>query len=819
MKKLRLNRFILVLSLLAVIGYAEAQVNTNPTWYVGGRIFNDGPSGSFDDIAVKDPTIVYSGGRYHMFYTGRDNNSWRMGYASATTLEGLNNSSHTYMSNLASVTGNYFCAPQVFYHTSKGQWYLIFQSGVGGATYSTNSNVGNPSGWSTPRSMGFSGGIDFTCIREGNTMYLFYAPADDSRTILRRSTSVANFPTGWSSATVVATNTFEGQNVYRNLADGQYYMIVEDIARHFELWRASSPGGSFTKLAEEWAHRNDIVYEADHWTDQISHGEVIRAGTNEYMEVTDLNNCTMIFQGVVDGNYGSYWQIPYDIGVARNGSGGDPTPPPGNCGGGSYGSGTPLRFVMRGTTGTEQVQISIGNNEVANFTLCTDMADYLCSTGSYTGEIYARFHNDEGSRDVQIDYVSVDGEYRQAEDMGYNTGVWQDGSCGGSYSEWLHCNGTIGFGTVSETTPPPPPPPAGSDVWLEAECGILGSFWNVSSSSSASNDQYITVQSGTNSTGSAPSSSSGHAVFDFSVSESGNYNVWARVITPSPTDDSFWVRMDGGSWFQWNNIGPNSSWAWEQAQSYNLSTGSHTLTVAYREDGAQLDKIYIGNSTPAGEGSAAANCSSSPPPSGDYTITVRARGTAGSEQLRLSVGGTAIQTWTLSTNMSNYSASTGLSGGILLDFINDDGTNRDVQVDYVQVPGATWQAEDQSSNTAVWQDGSCGGSYSEWMHCGGYIGFGAYKSGNEDKVKIEPGLTADVHIYPNPVTEGWINIQLIGLEGKNELHVIDMNGRIVKEFISEDQQFLEVELDINPGIYLLRVFDEDINLIKRLIVN
>jgi hypothetical protein len=157
-------------------------------------------------------------------------------------------------------------------------------------------------------------------------------------------------------------------------------------------------------------------------------------------------------------------------------------------------------------------------------------------------------------------------------------------------------------------------------VWLEAECGARGSLWNVVSSGSASNGSYVTIQAGNNSTGSAPTNTNGHINFTFSVGPSGNYIVWGRVITPNANDDSFWIRMDGGSWIMWNNIAPGSSWHWDevhnsnngnQVVNFNLSSGSHTLTVAYREDGTQLDKIYITNSgtTPSGTGSAATNCS------------------------------------------------------------------------------------------------------------------------------------------------------------------------------------------------------------------
>ncbi|MBN2019324.1 MAG: hypothetical protein JW749_03785, partial [Sedimentisphaerales bacterium] len=105
------------------------------------------------------------------------------------------------------------------------------------------------------------------------------------------------------------------------------------------------------------------------------------------------------------------------------------------------------------------------------------------------------------------------------------------------------------------------------------------------------------------------------------------------------------------------------------------------------------------------------------------TIGVRARGTAGSESINLTVGGSTIATWTLTTSMATRTATTSLSGSCNVVFTND-ASGRDVQVDYITVDGSTRQAEDQATNTGVWQNGSCGGSYSEWLHCNGYISFG-----------------------------------------------------------------------------------------------
>jgi endo-1,4-beta-xylanase len=44
----------------------------------------------------------------------------------------------------------------------------------------------------------------------------------------------------------------------------------------------------------------------------------------------------------------------------------------------------------------------------------------------------------------------VNGSVRQAEQQTYNTGVWQNNACGGGTgrSEWLNCNGAIGFGDL-----------------------------------------------------------------------------------------------------------------------------------------------------------------------------------------------------------------------------------------------------------------------------------------------------------------------------------------------------------------------------------
>ncbi len=105
------------------------------------------------------------------------------------------------------------------------------------------------------------------------------------------------------------------------------------------------------------------------------------------------------------------------------------------------------------------------------------------------------------------------------------------------------------------------------------------------------------------------------------------------------------------------------------------------------------------------------------------TIVVRAHGVAGSEHIKVTVAGTQVGSWILTTSYANYSCTASGTGDIQVAYDND-ATGRDVQIDYITVNGSTLQAEAQATNTGAYQNSKCGGSYSEWLYCNGYIDFG-----------------------------------------------------------------------------------------------
>lgn len=156
------------------------------------------------------------------------------------------------------------------------------------------------------------------------------------------------------------------------------------------------------------------------------------------------------------------------------------------------------------------------------------------------------------------------------------------------------------------------------NVWLEAECTDVGSNWDIHTDSECSNGKYLMVKPGVQATGVPSSNSTDYLVYNFSVPENGSYKIWGRVLAPTPNDDSFWIRVDGGGWVNWNGIPGGTSWVWDDVHdqsndtpmNYTLNAGDHTLAVCYREDGTGIDKFYITNTGqhPTGFGEDATNC-------------------------------------------------------------------------------------------------------------------------------------------------------------------------------------------------------------------
>ncbi len=167
------------------------------------------------------------------------------------------------------------------------------------------------------------------------------------------------------------------------------------------------------------------------------------------------------------------------------------------------------------------------------------------------------------------------------------------------------------------------------EVWLEAECAEVGVKWAVAADPSASNGLYLEPPNRASNLF-APMTPADIVKFEVNVTVSGSYKIFGRVYTLSSNGDSFWVRVNNGSWIPWNNItdgnfGPQYVWSqvslWTGGDvnlplAFDLAAGNNVVEFAWREPNVRLDKIFVtlDGDQPDGLGMTdAANCNNCPP--------------------------------------------------------------------------------------------------------------------------------------------------------------------------------------------------------------
>jgi hypothetical protein len=135
--------------------------------------------------------------------------------------------------------------------------------------------------------------------------------------------------------------------------------------------------------------------------------------------------------------------------------------------------------------------------------------------------------------------------------------------------------------------------PTSPSFCLEPEEGSISSPLTTGTDANASGGEYISAP-GFSSMSVPPTT--GHVTMNFNT-DGGIHKIWGRAIMETTASNSFWVRIDGGTWFQWSNSSLSSNWVWDDITITTLASGSHTLTIAYREANAKLDQIYMTTDT------------------------------------------------------------------------------------------------------------------------------------------------------------------------------------------------------------------------------
>ncbi|MFE4627652.1 non-reducing end alpha-L-arabinofuranosidase family hydrolase [Streptomyces mirabilis] len=303
-------------------------------WSSSGALISPKPDATHNIAGIKDPTVVYYNGKYHVFASTANASGYNLVYLNFSDWSQAGSATHHYLDRTAIGSG-YRAAPQVFYYAPQRLWYLVYQTG--NASYSTNPDISNPNGWSAPRNfyasmpdiirqnIGNGYWVDMWVICDNANCYLF--SSDDNGHLYRSQTTVGQFPNGFTNTVIAAQDSnryalFEASNVYKVQGANQYLLLVEAIGsdgrRYFRSWTTSSLAGSWTPLAatesNPFARASNVTFPAGAWTKDISHGEMIRAG---YDQTLTIPACRLqyLYQGKDPNASGDYNSLPWRLGL------------------------------------------------------------------------------------------------------------------------------------------------------------------------------------------------------------------------------------------------------------------------------------------------------------------------------------------------------------------------------------------------------------------------------------------------------------------------------------------------------------------------
>jgi hypothetical protein len=301
---------------------------TSFQWTSSGPLADPKSPSGHTFVSLKDFTVVKWNGQFVVYATVFDTSaSWSAVNFNFADFSQAGAAPQTYM---GTTPAGGTVAPTLFYFTPKQLWVLTYQWGF---KYSTGSDPTQPSTWSTGKSLlngdptggGGTGPIDQTVICDASNCYLFFA--GDNGHIYRASMPIANFPGTFSNAASILSdstaNLFEAVQVYTVKGTGKYLMIVEAEGaggRYFRAFSAPSLDGTFSAIAgasseaTPFAGKNNVSFSGAAWTNDISHGDMVREDPSETQTI-DPCNMQFLYQGRDPKSSAAYSNLPYRPGL------------------------------------------------------------------------------------------------------------------------------------------------------------------------------------------------------------------------------------------------------------------------------------------------------------------------------------------------------------------------------------------------------------------------------------------------------------------------------------------------------------------------
>ncbi len=214
------------------------------------------------------------------------------------------------------------------------------------------------------------------------------------------------------------------------------------------------------------------------------------------------------------------------------------------------------------------------------------------------------------------------------------------------------------------------------------------------------------------------------------------------------------------------------------------------------------------------------------------TIVVYAGGRTNEETMELRVDGQAVMEWTnvggsFSGDFVAYSYTANekvVASQIQVAFTNDDGADRDLRVDKIEVDGVVYQTEAPTTySTGTWRssDGcDAGFKRNERLHCNGYFAYDQTNARTTDaeKKKIVETPSEEVRLFPNPAQDV-LRVRLPSHEGEVVITLTDLMGREVVRHRQPNTQEVTLPVqELAPGLYQVNVQQAGRRMMRKLLI-
>ncbi|SFI61517.1 non-reducing end alpha-L-arabinofuranosidase family hydrolase [Caulobacter sp. UNC279MFTsu5.1] len=324
-----------ILGAVLTVGATEAGAGAKERfhWRSSAPLITPSAEGAQTYSGLKDPSVVYFNGAYHVFMTTAAPDGWHMAYTRFTDWSEAPKAKVVSLKQ-SGIGPGYRAAPQVFYFAPQKLWYMVYQSGP--PVYSTTANIEDPMSWSAPKpffsetpavikASGQDAWLDFWVICDDENCHLFNT--GDNGNLYRSQTPIGQFPNGFSDTKIVLTgrrdDVFEASMHYKIAGANAYLTLVEAIGpqgRYFRSWTSDRLDGAWRPLADgasaSFAGSDNVTFDGPAWSEGVSHGELVRGGYDQTLAIDPCKPLRFLYQGLTSHAPGTeYVQLPYRLGL------------------------------------------------------------------------------------------------------------------------------------------------------------------------------------------------------------------------------------------------------------------------------------------------------------------------------------------------------------------------------------------------------------------------------------------------------------------------------------------------------------------------